>query len=85
MRLPLRAVSDKCIDINDSVILDAAARRFQAHKIYLRAAAAKRWALNRSNILRGQRPTPAHDAQLKAVSSTFHQVGLSWLSIEPWC
>ncbi|RMJ25920.1 hypothetical protein PHISP_03214 [Aspergillus sp. HF37] len=55
------------------VILDAAARRFQAHKIYLRAAAAKRWALNRSNILRGQRPTPVHAAQLNAVSSTFRQ------------
>ncbi|RJE17685.1 hypothetical protein PHISCL_09980, partial [Aspergillus sclerotialis] len=55
------------------VILDAAARRFQAHKIYLRAAAAKRWAMHRSNILRGQRPTQAHAAQLKAVSDTFKQ------------
>lgn len=59
----------------DRVILDAAARRFQAHKIYLRAAAAKRWAMSRSNILGGQRPTQAHTNQLMTVSTTFRQVG----------
>ncbi|KAA8646238.1 hypothetical protein EYZ11_000609 [Aspergillus tanneri] len=55
------------------VILDGSARRFQAHKIYLRAAAAKRWAMHRANVLRGQRPGPQHAAQLKAVSNTFRQ------------
>ncbi|PYI10162.1 hypothetical protein BO78DRAFT_234010 [Aspergillus sclerotiicarbonarius CBS 121057] len=55
------------------VILDASARRFQAHRIYLRVAAARRWAINRQNILRGQRPGPQHAAQLKAVSNTFRQ------------
>ena len=63
----------------DRVILDAAARRFQAHKIYLRAAAAKRWAMHRYNILGGQRPTQAHAAQLKAVSNSFKQVGCAFL------
>lgn len=31
------------------VILDGSARRFQAHKIYLRAAAARRWAMTRDS------------------------------------
>ncbi|EED19900.1 conserved hypothetical protein [Talaromyces stipitatus ATCC 10500] len=33
------------------VILDASVRRFQAHKIYLRVAAAKRWVINRNELL----------------------------------
>lgn len=57
------------------VILDASARRFQAHRIYLRAAAARRWAINRDNLLRGGRPTPAHAPQLKAASNTLNEVG----------
>jgi hypothetical protein len=57
------------------VILDASARRFQAHKVYLRAAAARRWAIHRQNILRGQRAGPQHASQLKAVDDTFRQVG----------
>ncbi|KAL2866979.1 uncharacterized protein BJX67DRAFT_109543 [Aspergillus lucknowensis] len=55
------------------VILDGSARRFQAHRIYLRAAAAKRWAIHRDSILRGQRPGPQHATQLKAISNTFRQ------------
>ncbi|OJJ51593.1 hypothetical protein ASPZODRAFT_138668 [Penicilliopsis zonata CBS 506.65] len=55
------------------VILDGSARRFQAHKTYLRAAAARRWALNRANALRGQRPTEKHAAQLKAISNMFRE------------
>ncbi|GFF37047.1 hypothetical protein IFM46972_05093 [Aspergillus udagawae] len=58
------------------VILDASARRFQAHKIYLRAAAARRWAIHRQNILRGQRPGPQHASQLKAVNDAFRQPDL---------
>ncbi|OJK05165.1 hypothetical protein ASPACDRAFT_110438 [Aspergillus aculeatus ATCC 16872] len=54
------------------VILDASARRFQAHRIYLKVAAARRWVINRQNILRGQRPGPQHAAQLKNASNTFH-------------
>ncbi|KAF7114069.1 hypothetical protein CNMCM5793_007049 [Aspergillus hiratsukae] len=55
------------------VILDASARRFQAHKIYLRATAARRWAIHRQNVLRGQRPGPQHASQLKAVNDSFRQ------------
>ncbi|KAH8426973.1 uncharacterized protein LDX57_004697 [Aspergillus melleus] len=55
------------------VILDGSARRFQAHRIYLRAAAAKRWAMHRANVLQGQRPGPQHASQLKAISNTFRQ------------
>ncbi|BCS22771.1 uncharacterized protein APUU_30996A [Aspergillus puulaauensis] len=55
------------------VILDGSARRFQAHRIYLRAAAAKRWVMHRDNILQGQRPGPQQGGQIKAVSGTFRQ------------
>ncbi|KAL4884829.1 hypothetical protein BJY04DRAFT_215277 [Aspergillus karnatakaensis] len=55
------------------VILDGSARRFQAHRIYLRAAAAKRCVMHRDSILRGQRPGPQHAGQLKAVSNAFRQ------------
>ncbi|KAJ5494127.1 hypothetical protein N7463_010214 [Penicillium fimorum] len=55
------------------VILDGSARRFQAHKIYLRAAAAKRWAMTRSSILRGSQATPQHVAALKSATVTLHQ------------
>ncbi|KAF3387195.1 hypothetical protein F1880_000991 [Penicillium rolfsii] len=55
------------------VIIDSSTRRFQAHKIYLRAAAARRWAMTRANILRGQRPTSAHGPSLKAANTTLQQ------------
>ncbi|BAE57829.1 unnamed protein product [Aspergillus oryzae RIB40] len=55
------------------VILDGCARRFQAHKIYLRAAAGRRWSINRANVLRGQRPNQTHTAGLKLVNDTFRQ------------
>ncbi|KAJ5287959.1 hypothetical protein N7478_003645 [Penicillium angulare] len=55
------------------VIIDSSARRFQAHKIYLRAAAARRWAMARSTALRGQRPTAAHAASLKTVHASLQQ------------
>ncbi|CRL19304.1 unnamed protein product [Penicillium camemberti] len=51
------------------VILDSSARRFQAHKIYLRAAAARRWAMTRASVLRSSNPT----AQLKSATATLHQ------------
>ncbi|KAE8152655.1 hypothetical protein BDV25DRAFT_150533 [Aspergillus avenaceus] len=55
------------------VILDGSARRFRAHKLYLRAAAGRRWSINRQNILRGQRPGPQHATHLKTVDDTFVQ------------
>ncbi|KAK2749316.1 hypothetical protein FQN55_003642 [Onygenales sp. PD_40] len=50
------------------VILDASARRFQAHKIYLRMAAARRWVMNRAQVLQGQKPGARHADSLHAVS-----------------
>ncbi|KAF9891107.1 hypothetical protein FE257_005043 [Aspergillus nanangensis] len=55
------------------VIVDASARRFRAHKIYLRVAAAKRWAINRQNVLRGSPPGPQHASQLQTISATLRQ------------
>ncbi|RHZ66917.1 uncharacterized protein CDV56_109473 [Aspergillus thermomutatus] len=73
-QVPTQASSEETERVElQRVILDASARRFQAHKIYLRAAAARRWAIHRQNVLRGQRPGPQHTSQLKAVSNTFRQ------------
>lgn len=55
-------------------ILDASARRFQAHRIYLRVAVARRWVIARQDILRGARPGIQHTASLIAVGNTFRQV-----------
>ncbi|CAI7658653.1 unnamed protein product [Penicillium pancosmium] len=55
------------------VIIDSSARRFQAHKIYLRAAASRRWAMTRTATLRGQRPTGAHAAALKSAHTVLQQ------------
>ncbi|KAJ5290538.1 uncharacterized protein N7443_010791 [Penicillium atrosanguineum] len=55
------------------VIIDSSARRFQAHKIYLRAAAARRWAMTRASTLRGQQPTPSHAAALKGAQAALQQ------------
>ncbi|CAG7985628.1 unnamed protein product [Penicillium olsonii] len=60
-------------DTKPRVILDSAARRYQAHKIYLRAAAARRWAMTRASILRGQKPTAQHATALKSATTSLHQ------------
>ncbi|CAL5872458.1 uncharacterized protein PFLUO_LOCUS6722 [Penicillium psychrofluorescens] len=52
------------------VIIDSSARRFQAHKIYLRAAAARRWAMSRANILHGHPSPSQRAAALKTASTT---------------
>lgn len=54
----------------DRVIIDSSARRFQAHKIYLRVAAVQRWITARSNILHGQPPSPALQPALKNAQAT---------------
>ncbi|KAJ5749059.1 uncharacterized protein N7511_010755 [Penicillium nucicola] len=55
------------------VIVDSSARRFQAHKIYLRAAAARRWAIARTNIQRAQRTPAEKAAALKGATTALHQ------------
>jgi len=59
------------------IILDASTRRFQAHKIYLRAAAAQRWANSRRQILQGARPNGRHAAALAAANDTLRSVSNS--------
>ncbi|KKK17105.1 hypothetical protein P175DRAFT_0508699 [Aspergillus ochraceoroseus IBT 24754] len=72
--LPAQASNEEAERVQlQRVILDGSARRFQAHRIYLRAAAAKRWVMHRENILRGHRPGPQHSPQLKAIGNTFRQ------------
>ncbi|KAI9759681.1 MAG: hypothetical protein M4579_002158 [Chaenotheca gracillima] len=56
------------------ILLDACARRFQAQKIYLCAAAANRWVAQRNSILRGHRPTAAQLPALRAMEAELRSV-----------
>jgi hypothetical protein len=56
------------------IILDASTRRFQAHKIYLRAAAAIRWVQLREQVLRGELPAQKHANALMAVDQRLRDV-----------
>ena len=56
------------------IILDASTRRFQAHKIYLRAAAATRWSQMRQEILRGEKPNGRHANALRGIDARLHDV-----------
>lgn len=61
--------------IMNRILLDASARRFQAQKIYLRAAAAIRWVNTRNTILRGYSPSNGNlSALLQQVDSTLRSV-----------
>ncbi|KAL3710478.1 hypothetical protein TMatcc_004273 [Talaromyces marneffei ATCC 18224] len=53
------------------VILDASVRRFQAHKIYLRVAAAKRWVLNRNELI--SRVSKGYSSQLREIDQLLRQ------------
>ncbi|KAK6365001.1 uncharacterized protein PV06_04449 [Exophiala oligosperma] len=55
------------------IILDACTRRFQAHKIYLRASAAMRWVQMRIQLLRGEKPGPRHVNSLRAIDQRLRQ------------
>ncbi|KIW69428.1 hypothetical protein PV04_05305 [Phialophora macrospora] len=55
------------------IILDASTRRFQAHKIYLRASAAMRWVQMRAQVLRGEKPAAKHVNALRAVDQRLRQ------------
>jgi hypothetical protein len=61
-------------DKQSRIILDASTRRFQAHKIYLRAAAAARWAQMRQQILRGEKPNGRHANALRAADQRLRDV-----------
>ncbi|KAK4934332.1 hypothetical protein LTR66_015633 [Elasticomyces elasticus] len=55
------------------IILDASTRRFQAHKIYLRSAAALRWIQLRTQVLKGEKPSAKHIKALQAVDGRLRQ------------
>ena len=56
------------------IITDAAVRRFQCQRAYLRAHAGLRWMNSRYSILRGQRPNASHHAALAQVDGTLRNV-----------
>ncbi|KAH6621785.1 hypothetical protein C7974DRAFT_210968 [Boeremia exigua] len=53
-----------------TIITDAAVRRFQCQRAYLRAHAGLRWMNSRHSILRSQPPNASHIAALQQVDST---------------
>ncbi|KAF2249987.1 hypothetical protein BU26DRAFT_530508 [Trematosphaeria pertusa] len=53
-----------------AIIADAAVRRFQCQRAYLRAHAGLRWMNTRNSILRGHKPNASHLSALQAADST---------------
>ncbi|KAF1950538.1 hypothetical protein CC80DRAFT_554292 [Byssothecium circinans] len=51
------------------IITDAAVRRFQCQRAYLRAHAGLRWMNTRNSILRGQKPNATHLHALQALDA----------------
>lgn len=68
----------------DRIIVDAAIRRFQCQRSYLRAHAGMRWMDSRSKILRGQSPNASHLAALQAADNNLRMVRLSHLHDTPY-
>lgn len=68
------ASESKTLTSVHSIITDAAVRRFQCQRAYLRAHAGLRWMNSRHSILRGQRPNASHHAALAQVDSTLRNV-----------
>ena len=62
------------------ILLDASARRFRVHRIYLRAAAAMRWVNRRTQYLQGQTPGPAHATALRQFDDTLRAVSIPELA-----
>ena len=61
-------------DIRARIIIDAAVRRFQCQRAYLRAHAGLRWMNTRSSILRGQNPNASHFTALQGADSNLRMV-----------
>ncbi|KAH9875734.1 hypothetical protein IAQ61_003198 [Plenodomus lingam] len=57
-----------------SIITDAAVRRFQCQRAYLRANAGLRWMNSRNSILRGQKPNASHLGLLQQADATLRNV-----------
>jgi len=56
------------------IITDAAVRRFQCQRAYLRAHAGLRWVNSRHSLLRGQQPNASHLLALQQVDGTLRNV-----------
>jgi hypothetical protein len=56
------------------IILDSSTRRFQAHKIYLRAASATRWTQLRGQVLKGDKPNGRHAGPLRRIDDQLREV-----------
>jgi hypothetical protein len=61
-------------DSRHSIIADAAVRRFQCQRAYLRAHGGIRWMNSRNAILQGQRPNAGHFGALQQVDVTLRNV-----------
>ncbi|CBY01368.1 hypothetical protein LEMA_P001550.1 [Plenodomus lingam JN3] len=57
-----------------AIITDAAVRRFQCQRAYLRANAGLRWMNSRNSILRGQKPNASHLGLLQQADATLRNV-----------
>ncbi|KAG8529445.1 uncharacterized protein KY384_006082 [Bacidia gigantensis] len=55
------------------IILDASARRFKAQRIFLKAAAAKKWIDARNALLKGQKAMNDDNSKMQQVSSALMQ------------
>ncbi|KAF2704645.1 hypothetical protein K504DRAFT_108605 [Pleomassaria siparia CBS 279.74] len=60
-----------------SIIVDAAVRRFQCQRSFLRSHAGLRWINSRNSILRGQKPNASHMSALQATDMTLRMELLS--------
>lgn len=60
-----------------SIITDAAVRRFQCQRAYLRAHSGLRWMNSRHSILRGQKPNASHLGALQQADATLRNVSLA--------
>jgi hypothetical protein len=54
-------------------MLDASVRRFQAHKIYLRVAAAKRWVIHHNGLSRSTQ-ADQRAARLREITQSLQNV-----------
>jgi hypothetical protein len=69
-----RSSDDQSLISESRIITDAAVRRFQCQRAYLRAHAGLRWMNTRNSILRGQKPNASHLGALQQADATLRNV-----------
>jgi hypothetical protein len=69
-----RSSDDQSLTSESRIITDAAVRRFQCQRAYLRAHAGLRWMNTRNSILRGQKPNASHLGALQQADATLRNV-----------